>query len=521
MARKGKRKKGYGRVDAKVVSNFSDRDWRLRNLYWIINERGERVKFVPNEGQERFLGEMHSLNVILKARQLGFSTLIQLLLLDACVFNSNVNAGVIAQSLNDAEEIFRTKIKFPYENLPEGIRELVKPVSDSKKALELSNNSQIRVGTSLRGATLTWLHISEHAKICQDSPERAREIRTGALNTVHVGQAIFVESTARGKEGDFFKLCKRARDLQESGKDLTDLDFKFHFHPWWRDPKYRLDPYGVVIDSEIDNYFGELELKHGVELDDWQKAWYAKKFEIQQQEMKQEYPSTPEEAFEVSLEGAYFAVQMGKARSEKRLGRLAYDPTRPVHTAWDLGMGDHTCVWFYQRDGHEIRFIDYYENSGEEFAHYVRHLQSKAYVYGRHYIPHDAKKRDLRAKGTLLDDAIDLLPGEVYLVPRVADKQNAIEMARGVLPFCWFDEGNCKRGIACLDNYRKEWNEHLGIYRKTPRHDWASHGADAFMTFVTGDTEGDTERFSATEAATEMESDAEYEWYECDATTGY
>ena len=56
---------------------------------------------------------MHYLSLILKARQLGFTTFIQLIMLDAYVFISNIRAGTIAHNLNDAETIFRDKVKFP------------------------------------------------------------------------------------------------------------------------------------------------------------------------------------------------------------------------------------------------------------------------------------------------------------------------------------------------------------------------------------------------------------------------
>lgn len=473
-------------MDIKALTdNLGNRRWRLRNLYYIINERGERVKFTPNELQEKFLDEMHNLNCILKARQLGYSTVIQLLMLDACVFNSNVSAGVIAQSLPDAEEIFRSKIKFPYENLPEEILARVKPTGDSKKALELSNGSQIRVGTSLRGATLTWLHISEYGKICAKLPERAKEIRTGALNTVHVGQALFVESTAEGREGDFYEMCKMAEDMQLQSKSLSPLDFKFHFAPWWKDKKYQLQE-PVVIPERLAAYFHKLEVEDKIHLTDAQKSWYVKKEATQREEMKREFPSTSKEAFEQSMEGAYFATQMAKAREEGRIGFVKYRPDLPVNTFWDLGISktDKQVIWFHQQQGLKECFIDYYENSGEHFPHYAEHLQGKKYIYGKHYMPHDATNRDKRQPGSVYEDAVKLLTGEVYRVPRVPVKQSAINAARNVLGSCWFDEQKCERGIKCLDSYRKEWNEELGAWRETHRHDWASHGADGFMTFA-------------------------------------
>jgi hypothetical protein len=143
--------------------------------------------------------------------------------------------------------------------------------------------------------------------------EKAREIRTGALNAVQAGQVIFIESTAEGREGHFYDLCEQAQSKQRMGTPLTSLDFKFHFFPWQRCKDYHIDPTGVVIDAPLRKYFDGLEQTAGIVLSSAQQAWYAKKAETQLADMRREYPSTPEEAFEASIEGAYFAEQLTAA----------------------------------------------------------------------------------------------------------------------------------------------------------------------------------------------------------------
>ena len=101
-----------------------------------------------------------------------------------------------------------------------------------------------------------------------------------------------------------------------------------------------LDPEGVVITREDEEYFEGLRDEHGIDLTQEQKAWYVKKIETQGEDMKREYPSTPEEAFEASIQGAYYAKQMAKVREQKRIWRIPYEPTVPVNVAWDLGMDD-------------------------------------------------------------------------------------------------------------------------------------------------------------------------------------
>src|SRR5688572_24460331 len=148
-------------VPAQVVDHFSDQRWRLNNLYWIIDKAGTRVPFRLNWAQEDLLDNMHFLNLVLKARQLGFTTFIQLYMLDVCLFFKDTQAGVIAHTQPDAESIFRNKIKYPYDNLPDAIKAACPIKRDNTTTLELANNSIIRVGTSLRGGTLQYLHISE------------------------------------------------------------------------------------------------------------------------------------------------------------------------------------------------------------------------------------------------------------------------------------------------------------------------------------------------------------------------
>jgi hypothetical protein len=174
---------------------------------------------------------------------------------------------------------------------------------DSADEIEFSNNSSIRVATSMRSGTLQFLHISEYGQLCTAWPEKAREVRTGALNTIQAGQVVFIESTASGHEGHFYELCEAAQANERIGAPLTALDFKFNFFPWWKAPEYSINPTGVVIDDNFRSYFDTLEKNHGIVLRPAQQAWYAKKADIQLEDMKREYPSTPEKAFAASIEG--------------------------------------------------------------------------------------------------------------------------------------------------------------------------------------------------------------------------
>src|SRR4051812_11116698 len=119
----------------KGTGNFSRQLWRFNNLYMITDKTGPRVPFVMNTPPQALFDGLHNQNVILKARQRGFTTFIQLLMLDTCLFNSDIRAGTIAHTMADAQATFRDKIRFPYDNLPDGIGELAPAQNDNATEL--------------------------------------------------------------------------------------------------------------------------------------------------------------------------------------------------------------------------------------------------------------------------------------------------------------------------------------------------------------------------------------------------
>lgn len=466
---------------------FMDPRWRLSNLYYITDEKAHKVLFQPNEAQVQFLNETTALNIILKARQLGMTTLCCLIYLDACLFNPNTRAGVIAHKLDDAKVIFRDKIKFPFDNLPDQLKSRLSATQDSTDTLTMSNNSSIRVSTSMRSGTLQYLHISEFGKICAMFPDRAREIVTGALNSVAPGQFVAIESTAEGQEGAFYEMTQRALALKESGGNVTDMDYSFHFFPWYLDKKLVLNPSGVLITEEDERYFEDREAELGIKLSPEQKAWYVKKEATQGGDMKREYPFTPKEAFEQALEGAYFSIELAASNKHGRIGSFPIDPRFPVNTFWDLGRNDLNTIWLHQYIKGFHRFVGYYENSGEHISHYITWLnewKSKHGVqFGEHYLPHDGDRQSLwLPEGTLA--VMSNLKFNPIIVQRAASKIQEINKARPMFSRCVFDDASCSVGLSRLKAYRKEWDDLRGVWKDRPRHDINSHGADSFLTFT-------------------------------------
>jgi phage terminase large subunit len=194
-------------------------------------------------------------------------------------------------------------------------------------------------------------------------------------------------------------------------------------------------------------------------------------------------------SFDAALPGAYYGKLLRAADTEQRIGRVPWAPDAVVHTAWDLGIGDCTAIWFAQVVGHETRLIDYYESFGVGLDHYAKILREKPYVYGEHILPHDAQVADLSTGRSRLQTLATLgIAGRV--LPREPNIEDGINAVRNLLPRCWFDAEKCGRGIEALRQYRCDYDAERKIYSARPRHDWTSHAADAFRYLARGLPDG-------------------------------
>lgn len=179
-------------------------------------------------------------------------------------------------------------------------------------------------------------------------------------------------------------------------------------------------------------------------------------------------------SFTASITGAVYARWIAQDRCKREI----YDPSLPVHTAWDLGYDDSTAIIFWQIAGQEVRIIDCYENSGQDIVHYCEVLKSKAYHYGDHFVPHDAANKLLAAGGRSIVQQMHEQGIKTRIVAATS-QQNQIEALRVVLGSTWFDEEMCKELLRALRQYQFEFDETKNTFRSKPIHDWTSHYADA------------------------------------------
>lgn len=185
--------------------------------------------------------------------------------------------------------------------------------------------------------------------------------------------------------------------------------------------------------------------------------------------------------FESAILGAYYGKEMRQLTDLGRVCKVDYDPMFPVHTAWDLGYSDDTAIWWFQVVHGELRILEYHSSNGQPVAFYTGLINSKNYNYGTHWLPHDARAKTLASGGKSvieqISDKIDLK--SLKIVPNLSI-QDGIQAARLALMRAWFDAEKTMDGIECLRQYQRDYDDDKKVFRDKPRHDWTSHGADAF-----------------------------------------
>ena len=183
-----------------------------------------------------------------------------------------------------------------------------------------------------------------------------------------------------------------------------------------------------------------------------------------------------------SMSGAIFENEMRSADKAGRITSVPYDPSRPVHTAWDIGWGDNTVIWMFQSFPFEWRFIDYEAGNQKDLSAWLGILQKRNYTWGTDYLPWDAGSMVFRVA---IQETMRRFGRNAVILNR-QERAIGIEKARQKLATSWFDSYKCADGLQALRHYRYGEIERLGTTSREPLHDWASHPADAYRTFAVG-----------------------------------
>jgi len=479
--------------DAETLKGLlKNKEWRLNNLYQIIDKQHHAVPFTMNWAQRELEEYLWHKTIILKARQIGCTTFFCIYFLDECIFNSGVNAAIIADTLDNASQIFETKVKYVWENiaaqypaLQKTLHSSFKPTKYQGKEIQFKNDSTIKVTTSGRSGTFHMALVSEYGKMCAKTPEKAREVKTGTLASVPSTGILVIESTAEGETGDFHDKCQVAQTTEQEDRELGTEDYRFFFFPWWRHTENRYKGHVSLSESDLE-YFENLDSIMKAQNFDRltldQKLWYAKKAVDLDEDIRREHPSTPEEAFAAPLQGAYWGKVLAWLEAKKRVGFFPYNPAYQVHTSWDIGMDDHTFIWFFQEIENERRFMDYIEDREHSVDYYCGLINKRPYTYGSHFGPHDLAVRDWSQSGEIPRFKVAEKLGVKFTIterPKVLIE--AIDTTRRFLQSCTFDAGSTHDGVTHLKRYVKKWDKARSIFMDTPERNAHTHAASAMM----------------------------------------
>jgi hypothetical protein len=402
-------------------------------------------------------------------------------LLDQCIWTPNLSAGIVSYSLEHAQHIFKRIIGHSLSNLPNWLN--VEILGQSAREITFANGSVLRVDTTLRGGAYQLVLVSEFGKTCARNPLKAEEVVTGTLNTLSQNGTAIIESTGEGNDGFFAEMVNQA--VQRGNENLSPLDYKLFFFPWYQEPSYKLKqkvPYGV----DLTDYFDDLEKLSDTKIIQEQRNWYAQQKSLLGDKLKQEFPSTVSEAFLSSSDAYYFAKSIEEAYKTNRcLYSNIYDPLLPVYVSADIGVNDLTVIVFFQTCHGEIRIIDYYEDSNKGVDFYAKFLlQDKSYLYHTIFLPHDSAKRD----GIIVENSYEREFRKYFkdtstkiIILKRTDKQIQISNAKLKFGRCVFHLNKVKPLIDKIYKYRKKWSEQYGKYLDEPYHGIESNYADSFM----------------------------------------
>ena len=472
--------------------DIESKAWRIRNLYSIKDaETGLPIPFVPRPEQEEVLACLlagHKRIIILKARQLGFSTLIGIYNVDEVLFCGGAQVSLVDKTQFDATKKLNNIMKFAFEHMDTLMRDkwLIEKSNDSMLEVRFAGDtlSAIYAGKNARGGTNQVLHISEWGVIQADEPLRSIEILTGALPTAERGVIIIETTWKGGKGGELWLIVKDAMEHPPEGP----TDYKLFFFPWWHDVRYSRES-TRAIEPEIIKYLDEMEGELGIIFTPGQRQWYAHERRRLGLYMFSEYPTTIDECFKSPVEGAIYADLIDKLRGKGAIKTYELDSTALVHTAWDLGSPINTVVWYFMIIGQEIRVIDCDSDMDITPVERVAHMLGKRYPLGWHYLPHDAAATQKSGK-TFAAELQGIGLEHVRVVPQTVDIWIGINHLREIFPRVTFRLPMCERGVEALSLYQTKRETTGGSAVDIPFHNWTSHFADGLRTLAEAEMHG-------------------------------
>lgn len=498
-------------MKAAPLNKLLDFRWRFTHLYWIKPAKNmPEMLFEPRVEQWEVLELLyvhgHTRLAILKARQLGFSTLLALICLDWLLFRPGVNIAIVDKKAGDAHKKLE-KIRFAWERLPYDVRDQYRVDIDNQSTMQIrlkvqgDTRRRIEAGESARGDTNQLLWISEWGPIQKEDPTRSDKIADGDCPSAEKG-VIIVETTWRGgKSGRLYD------DVVEPGQKITAKyrtrkDWKILFYPWYLDKTLVFEGDPAQIDSNCYRYLKGVEKKAKMRFTKGQALWYYKICWPKREKRYEEYPSLLEEIFMSPEPGAIFLEEMAAMVADGRIRRCPVMKGFRVWACFDIGRDDANPIVFIQVVNGEIRVVDYYCNNKESIPHYADYLTAWMGRHGvanlRVVLPHDGGKTSYNDGLKRSEKFAECGHPDAIVINRIPRLWDGIDMVRDVMPYVVFDDERCNRTIEhavgkkfpslvdCMNRYRSIEIKDGKNSSREPIHDMYSHGTSALRTFCEG-----------------------------------
>lgn len=507
-----------------IATKFSDKMWRMNNLYVILNEDGLVEQFKLRHEQVEFLQNRHHRNFVPKARKLGMSTLIVLDYLDSCLFTKDFRCGVIDIKEADAQDKLAIA-KFAWDKGPTEHPDLAlrtiwataicprnKLTSSSNGHLAWRNGSEYTAGVRYTGKTPIKLHISEFGPIAAQAPKVAEDIVRGSMNAVPMNGTIDVETTMEGgRIGHCYHIFKSAL-LATKENNLTQLDWRMHFFSWLGHPSYRIRNLKPKQQATID-YFEKLTETHRFWIMDkfgWEngivplerQAWWEKKREQLKDLMWQQFPTTVDECDMANVTGQIYP-EMTTVRNQGRVTTYNPEPHLPFFISADLGSSVNTALWLHQPAGKQHNVVDCAFGEGKGAAWVAETFRKWETQHGQIVqliIPHDANTTDKGSGLTYVENLVKCaIPrAKIVVVPRTPDVWTGIDATRKLLARCWFhtrtdeptrdtDGNEHPGGVVRLEGYRVRPSTSGSASINPFKDGVCDHAADAMRTYAEAD----------------------------------
>lgn len=296
-----------------------------------------------------------------------------------------------------------------------------------------------------------------------------------AIKSLEGADIVWVEEAQNVSEASWKKLIPTVR---KEGSEIW-----VSFNPDTKDvPTYKR----FVTNAPT----GALVVKVGWE----HNPWRSKVLDDDRRDMQRDDPESYDNVYGGNVrefaEGAYFTEQMKDAIKFGRIGDAPHDPSLLVWVFLDLGgagqKSDPHAAWFIQAtQTGTFNVMDYWEGNNVDLVKmatevFIKRRDELGYKYAKIVIPHDGTHAN-RQIGKTDEDVLLGLGLPVETQERTQEKDKDVRNIRLVIPKCRFDLSKTDPGVSALKNYRQEKDEKTQLWKF--KHNWASHGTDAFRGF--------------------------------------